>query len=102
MVSSQFRLSVVYSRENPAESTHRRSEKILSASRHHKRTHSIQLDSLFRILREQASDIHLLTLAQLAQDSVEAHSRPDEVALVGPLALNEGEAVADRALVANE
>jgi hypothetical protein len=53
-------------------------------------------------LREQASDIHLLTLAQLAQDSVEAHSWPDEVALVGPLALNEGEAVADRALVANE
>jgi hypothetical protein len=53
-------------------------------------------------LREQASDVYLLALAQLTQHSVEADSRPDEVALVGPLALDEGEAVAYGALVADE
>jgi hypothetical protein len=99
---SQFRLSVIYSRKNSAESTHRGSEEVLTTFRHHERTHSIQLDRLCRILREQAGDVHLLALAQLTQDSVKADSRPDKVALVGPLALNEGEATADGALVADE
>jgi hypothetical protein len=53
-------------------------------------------------LREQAGDVYLLALTLLAQDGVETDSRPDEVALVGPLALDEGKAVADGALVADE
>jgi hypothetical protein len=53
-------------------------------------------------LREQAGDVYLFALAQLAQHSVEANSESDEVPLVGPLALDEGEAVADGALVTDE
>ena len=44
----------------------------------------------------------MFALAQLTQNGVEADSWPDEVPLVGPLALDEGEAVADGALVADE
>lgn len=53
-------------------------------------------------MREQPSDVYLFALAQLIQNGVEADSWPDEVPLVGPLALDEGEAVADGALVADE
>jgi len=53
-------------------------------------------------LREQSGDVHLFALAQLAQDGVKADSRPDEIPLVGPLALDKGEAVADGALVADK
>jgi hypothetical protein len=53
-------------------------------------------------LREQARDIYLLALAQLTQHGVKTDPRPHEVPLVGPLALDESEAVADGALVADE
>ena len=51
---------------------------------------------------EQARNVYLLALAQLAQHSVETDTGPDEVPLVSPLALDESKAVADGALVADE
>jgi hypothetical protein len=44
----------------------------------------------------------LLLLAQLAQNSVKTDALLDEIPLVGPLALNESEAVADGALIADK
>lgn len=100
---SQILLPLIHTRQNSTKRTHRRREKVLAALRDHERAHGgVQLHCPFRILREQTRDIYLLAFTQLAQKSVETDSWPDEVPLVSPLALNESEAVADGALVADE
>lgn len=53
-------------------------------------------------MREQASDIHLFAFAKLAQDGVKADPLLHKVSLVGPLTLDEREAIADSALVADK
>jgi hypothetical protein len=100
--TSQILLSLLHTRQYPAQRTHRRREEVLAASRDHERRYCVQLDCFLCILWEQAGNVYLFALAQLAQDGVEADSRPDEVPLIGPLALDEGEAIADGALVADE
>lgn len=100
--NSQVLLPLLNPRQDTVKRTHRRREEVLAAPRDHERAHGVQLDRSLRILRKQAGDVDLFALAQLAQNSVETDPRPDEVALIGPLALDESEAVADGALVADE
>lgn len=63
---------------------------------------AFQLDRSLRILQEQASDVHLLTLTQEAQRSIKPDARFQEISFVRPLTLDESKAVAKGALVADE
>jgi hypothetical protein len=99
---SQLRIPTLDIRKNPRKSGNRGREKVLPAPRDDERTSSVQRYRLLRISRKNPGSGHLLVLTQLTQNCIKTHVWPDKVSLVGPLALNESEAFADGALIANE